>query len=200
MRSVVFQGAVALIGFTSWLGCADETPLRVAKEGCTLSSECTSPLVCAFQKCHVQCKSSKDCGAKSRCVQSDKPYFVCQLEEEATCTQNSQCAGRQMCAKDGQCHDQCSSGRDCLQDQVCTEGACADKAELKDGKLPSTIGADAGVGLGCTLATDCPSDLVCKGKVCTVECYADKDCEVYWTCKPVREGGLNRCHPPAAIP
>lgn len=199
MRFHLVPALVVASGLSLWLGCADETPLLEMKAGCTLSSECKSPLVCAFQKCHVQCKSSKDCdGGKGRCVQSDKPYYVCQFPEDALCTQNSQCARKQLCAKDGKCHDQCSSGRDCLQDQVCTEGACADTPELVGGVLASKVGEDAGVGLGCIHSTDCPGDLVCKTNVCTVECAADKDCPVTWTCKPVRPGGLSRCHPPGA--
>ena len=204
MKSSFRAASILCVGVAlgaTWLGCVDENPLGTAKSGCTLASECSSPLVCAFQKCHVQCKSSKDCAnGKGRCVQSDKPYYVCQFEEDAICTQNSQCAGRQLCARDGKCHDQCSSGRDCLQDQVCTEGACADTPELVDGGLPSTLSEDGGVGLGCIHSTDCPGDLVCKSNVCTVECYADKDCPVSWSCKPVRVGGASRCYPPGVNP
>ena len=203
MRKLLLPASACALVLTCWLGCADENALLPAKSGCTLSSECTSPLVCAFQKCHVQCKSTKDCaslGKNSRCVQSDKPYYVCQFQEDAFCKQNSECTIRQLCAKDGQCHDKCTTNRDCLQDQVCSEGACSEPAELKDGKLTSTLSEDASVGLGCVLSTDCPGDLVCRSSVCTAECFADKDCDVGWTCKPVRPGGVNRCYPPGVSP
>lgn len=178
-----------------WLGCADETPLRTTAQGCSLSSECTSPLVCAFAKCHQACKSSRDCSGKGeRCVQSDKPYYVCQKQG---CSRNSECLGKQTCAVDGQCRDQCLTQKDCLSDQVCTGGVCADTEELVSGVLPSlSPDGDSGAGQRCALPTDCPGDLVClRGGVCGPECIGDKDCLKTYMCKPLRDGGAGRCVP-----
>lgn len=189
--SLTFAGASA---FALWVGCADEAPARTVTQGCSLSSECTSPLVCAFAKCHQACKSSRDCSNGERCVQSDRPYYVCQKQG---CARNSECLGKQICAPDGQCHDQCLTQKDCLADQVCTAGACADTRELVNGVLPSVIPDAGGTGLRCTLPTDCPGDLVClRGGVCGAECIGDKDCLKTYTCKAVREGGPGRCFPP----
>ena len=184
-----------------WLGCADEAPSLTVAQGCSLSSECQSPLVCAFAKCHQACKSSRDCTKGERCVQSDRPYYVCQKQ---SCSRNSDCLGKQVCAQDGQCHDECLTQKDCLADQVCTAGACADTSELVNGALPNNAAGDGGDGTGqrCTLPTDCPGDLVClRGGVCGAECIGDKDCRKTYVCKPVRAGGPGRCFPdaPASI-
>ena len=160
---------LALAGI--WLGCADETPQLSLREGCSLTSDCTSPLVCAFAKCHQACKSSRDCSNGERCVQSDRPYYVCQKQG---CSRSSECLGKQVCAQDGQCHDQCQTAKDCLADQVCTAGACADTTELVNGALPIVTDGGSGVGQRCTLPTDCPGDLVClRGGVCGAECIGD---------------------------
>lgn len=189
--------AAAMVVTLGWLGCADEAPLAGLKEGCMLSSDCNDPLVCAFKKCHVQCKSSKDCDdGRGRCVVSEKPYYVCQFDEDAKCVRNSDCAGQQVCAADGACHDQCASARDCLSDDVCVEGVCARVAETKDGRLLTPAEAPEPEGTRCLHSTDCPGDLVCKEQVCTAECVSDKDCVLTWTCKALQPGGAGRCHPP----
>lgn len=184
------------VGLAGWLGCADETPLRELREGCALTSECRDPLVCAFKKCHVECKSSKDCPDKARCVEAEKPNYVCQFDEDSTCIRNSDCSGDQVCSRDGQCRDECSTARDCLPDQTCVESVCADARELSaEGSLPVTPNATP-EGIGCLRASDCPGDLVCKVGVCTSECVNDKDCLSSWTCRPLTSGGPGRCFPP----
>lgn len=185
--------AVVSITLTSiWLGCADEAPSLAVSQGCSLSSECKSPLVCAFARCHQACKSTRDCSNGERCVQSDKPYYVCQKQG---CTRSSECLGKQVCGVDGQCRDRCITQKDCLEDQVCVSGTCADTSELLNGTLP-TATTDAGSGQPCTLPTDCPGDLVClRGGVCGPECIGDKDCLKTFTCTPLRPGGPGRCTP-----
>lgn len=179
------------------LGCADETPLRELKEGCSLTSECRDPLVCAFKKCHVECKSSKDCPNNQRCVEAEKPYYVCQFEEDSACVRNSDCSGDQVCSRDGQCRDQCASSRDCLPDQTCVESVCADQRELNEtGQLPVAQQEQKVEGVGCLRASDCTGDLVCKLGVCTVECVNDKDCLSSWTCI-AQASGAGRCVPPS---
>ena len=197
VRFLTLSSGLAL-SLVCWLGCADEEPLRELKDGCALTSECKDPLVCAFKKCHVECKSSKDCPANARCVEAAKPYFVCQLEEDALCVRNSDCAGDQVCSRDGQCRDQCASTRDCLPDQTCVDSVCADARELDaQGALPVANGTTAPEGVACVRASDCPGDLVCKNGVCTAECVEDKDCYSSWSCRPITEGGAGRCIPPA---
>lgn len=176
--------------------CADETPLRQLKETCSLSSDCNAPLICAFQKCHVECKSSKDCAGGARCVQSQKPYFVCQADTEQRCSRNSECQGTQICARDGQCRDACVSDKDCAKEQICTERVCADKKELVDGGLSAApLAADAAAGASCNYSSDCPEDLVCREGACSEECIVDKDCTVGFFCGPLRPGNAKRCIP-----
>lgn len=189
---------VALLSVFSWVlasACVDESPLLPVRSTCALTSECTSPLICAFQKCHVECKSSKDCAAGERCVQSSKPYFVCQLAEERQCSRDGACAGSQVCGPDGQCRDGCKSAKDCPKDQVCTSSVCADVRELADGGLPASNNADGGAFAHCNYASECPGDLICRLGTCTEECIADKDCEVGRYCGTRTAGSARRCIP-----
>lgn len=185
--------SVIVAGF--WLGCADESPQKDAAQGCSLSSECKSPLVCAFAKCRQACKATRDCSPGERCVQSDKPSYICQKQG---CSRNSDCLGTQICAVDAQCRDQCLTQKDCLVDQVCSAGACADVNELVGGALPN-VHPDAGLGQRCTLPSDCPGDFVClRDGICGAECIIDKDCPRTYACTPVHPGGPGRCFPPSA--
>src|SRR5882672_6817061 len=83
---------------------SDSAPLKGLAEGCVINSDCNSPLVCAFRKCHEACRDSRDCNVQEqqRCVASDRPYHVCQLVTERDCTFNSECAGGQTCGIDFQ--------------------------------------------------------------------------------------------------
>ena len=165
---------------------ADRKRLAEISEGCLINSDCQSPLVCAFKRCHTQCEYTRDCPAGERCVPSDRPFNVCLLEDETACVYNTDCPAEHLfCAKDLKCREQCRSFRDCLSDQVCTEGACADKDELgQDGKLPDPgTQPDAGVGLGCVYNSDCPALLVCKAGSCLPECKGARDCPSGSACK-----------------
>ena len=65
---------------------SDEAPLKAVSEDCLINSDCATQLVCAFRRCHTQCKISHDCDLGQRCVVSDRPYHVCQLDKEKLCT------------------------------------------------------------------------------------------------------------------
>jgi len=163
-------------------GCSSDEPRRVA-EGCLVNTDCADPLVCAFRKCHVQCHSSRDCDPGQLCVASDRPFYVCQLEEERSCAYNSDCPLGQSCAVDLQCRDQCFATRDCLPDQVCVAGSCADVTELKEGSLISKRGeADASSGQPCLYTSQCPSPLACRNNLCSNECLAASDCVSGYDC------------------
>lgn len=49
---------------------------------CFLDSECQEPLICAFQRCHEQCTTSRDCPDGQRCVQGSGEFYACQLPDE----------------------------------------------------------------------------------------------------------------------
>lgn len=182
----------ALLLGSSWLlasGCGDDSTaekLRVSSlsEGCLINSDCKDPLVCAFKRCHDACTTSRDCPTGQRCLASDRPFHVCQLPDETDCTYHSDCPPTLVCGADKECRDQCSTHRDCLDEQSCTQGTCADDTELVDGKLPGS-GADdveAQVGQPCVYTSECSSPLVCRGGLCRAECRQDRDCEGRGSC------------------
>ncbi len=148
-------------------------------EACGINSECNAPLVCAFGRCHAGCTETRDCPPPQRCVQSDRPYRVCQLPLDQKCQYNSDCPNGEICAIDSQCRDACKSDRDCITGQVCTQGACAEPTELVGGILVATHDIDASSkGQSCIHNSDCSADLVCLASVCTFECVASRDCAV----------------------
>ena len=185
--------------------CSDEEPLEVAAlgEGCLINTDCESPLVCAFRRCHTGCEETRDCPLGQRCVVADKPFHVCQLEDEVGCSYNSQCPGAQVCAIDGQCRDQCQADRDCLTDQLCTTGTCAALDELVDGGLVPSNDAQT-TGQPCAYTSECPSDLVCRDGLCNWECFTDVDCAAYGSCTSDRrcqypDAGVTYCKPGTQI-
>jgi hypothetical protein len=174
-------------------GCGDEETVAVAAvgDGCLINTDCNAPLICAFRRCHVECGDNRDCATGQRCVQGDRPYRICQLDDERACAYNSECSGLQVCAVDGQCRDQCEADRDCVPEQVCSTGTCADPAELIDGKLPPVAGPQT-TGQPCAYTSECPPDLVCRGGLCNHECLGDADCDGF-PCNEAR-----RCERPDA--
>ena len=155
----------------------DDPPLAKLAQGCTINSDCDAPLVCAFQRCHNACESTRDCPPGLRCVASDGPLHVCQLEEERNCLYNSDCPEGQVCGTDAQCRDQCMGEADCLKEQLCISGTCAERSELRDGGLPVVV-KDSGPSTGqpCTYNTECPERLVCRMGLCQLECLTSVDC------------------------
>jgi hypothetical protein len=105
--------------------------------GCSINSDCNSPFVCAFKRCHTQCQGTVNCPAGARCVHArdvDTGVLlgnVCQLSDERACVNNSQCPATLVCGIDGQCRDLCDVDRDCVGNtQVCRVHTCADASEL----------------------------------------------------------------------
>lgn len=176
-----------LLGVTLVAGaCSDtaseERKLARLSDKCSINNDCKSPLVCAFQRCHVECEDSRDCEQPQRCVVSDRPFHVCQLSDERECVYTSECPKGQVCANDGQCRDQCSTERDCVTGQLCVSGSCADPGELSDGGLPNTNPTDGG-GTPCTFNSDCPAPQLCRAGLCLPECREDRDCPAGATCQ-----------------
>ena len=93
--SLVFGMALVLAAACT----SDDPPLAKLAEGCLINSDCNAPLVCAFQRCHNACESTRDCPPGLRCVASDGPLHVCQLEEERICLYNSDCPEGQVCCR-----------------------------------------------------------------------------------------------------
>jgi len=65
---------------------------------------------------------------------------VCQLPSEMQCTYTSQCPDPLKCAVDSKCRAACLGQSDCLSNQLCVTGVCADpdQIDLNTGSLPVT--------------------------------------------------------------
>lgn len=126
---------------------AEEKATAELSASCVLNSECKSPLVCAFTRCHEQCAEDRDCPSGQRCLAGDEDSItkgehepgVCQPPREQPCTRDRQCEVNQFCAQDGECRNECEADGDCLKNQICTpSGACANEEELEEnGDLPT---------------------------------------------------------------
>ncbi|HKQ69792.1 MAG TPA: hypothetical protein VJT73_10660 [Polyangiaceae bacterium] len=168
--------------------CSSDEPGKAVAEGCLINTDCQTPLVCAFRRCHMQCTTSRDCDTGQRCVASDRPYHVCQLEEEKSCSYNTDCPKGQTCGLDLQCRDECTADRDCVREQTCVAGTCAETIELVDGGLPALV-SDAGappVGQPCSYTSQCAGQLICLNNLCANECLGVLDCPAGSNCVNTR--------------
>jgi hypothetical protein len=208
-RSVValtLGGAVAIA-----LASCDGLQDLQLQQACVINSDCTPPLVCAFELCHQQCETTADCPTPEICVRGGGGesaadggtggvgvglYNVC---EALMCTSTTDCPSGQVCAPDGQCRDQCSSGAVCVDSascalcvsgQVCVEDVCVDSNDAGKPAWHVDASVAASVGAGCRLNSDCgDAGLVCRSGVCGVECNIDFDCVA-----PEGPGGVCRSH------
>jgi hypothetical protein len=126
--------------------CSSSTPPppTMLSTGCSINSDCTGKLICAFGSCHEQCKTSKDCNGATCLPPSD----VCELPQETMCSGMLPCVTGLTCA-DNICRAPCSPGvangstGGCLGTQSCVEiskeHVCVDSAS--DG---GTSSKDAG--------------------------------------------------------
>lgn len=181
-------------------GCDSNVDAKIAQtelgDSCLVNSDCTAPTVCAFKACHAECVSSRDCDDGARCVAASRPYKVCQLEQERQCERTADCAEGLVCGIDGECRDQCQTDGQCVEDQKCVSGTCADANELDDdGQLTPAKGTTRGAeGSPCVYVSDCSEALLCRSQACAPECKADKDCPLHQTCM------LARCVPDGSQP
>ena len=169
--------------------CASsDAPQTNPGDGCAINSDCSTPLVCAFRKCHTACLDTRDCPTNQRCMASDRPFHVCQLPTETKCGYNSDCPEGQICAVDGQCRDQCTSDRDCVSHQICTARSCAEVVELDAGALtPVVVTEESGApsnGQPCQYTSDCPTNRICRSSgLCAPECVTSRDCAAGYACQ-----------------
>lgn len=174
------------------VGCESSVNEKIAlaqlAQSCLVNSDCSEPFVCAFKACHAECESSRDCDAGARCVSAAHPYKVCQLEQERVCKITADCPTGLVCGIDGECRDQCQADSQCVENQLCVSGTCADKDELDgSGQLVPLDGKSFGTeGSPCVYVSDCADALLCRGQACLPECKADKDCPLHQTCKDTR--------------
>ncbi len=96
-------------------------------QACSINTDCNSPLICAFARCHQACRESRDCSSGERCVKSGASG-VCQLPTESKCGASAMCQSGQVCGTDQQCRTQCSPSVTCSGTDICatigTVSAC----------------------------------------------------------------------------
>jgi hypothetical protein len=142
-------GAAGTSGATGGMGTGGSAPSDFG-DPCSINSDCSAPLTCAFKRCHSPCETTRDCPAGTRCVHSidvDTGTFlfnICRLPDEAhACIKNSDCIGLEICGVDGRCRDQCETSADCVRAQVCVTKTCADPDEVPalDGGVVNPVDA-----------------------------------------------------------
>ena len=140
---------------------SEDTPLRSLDEGCLINSDCSAPLVCAFRRCHVQCKTSFDCDPGQRCVTSERPDHVCQAGSERHCSYNSDCPVGQVCGIDQECRDQCAGNSDCVPGQLCVASTCVSPAGSPRCMLVARAEAEVtNRAQPCQYSSQCPEPLI----------------------------------------
>jgi len=119
------------IAGTGATGCGNsKSQLATLAQGCTLNTDCQSPLVCVYSLCHNQCIESRDCPPTERCVSVGVDSNICELPGEASCTAGGNCPTGLVCAADNQCRNGCSATQACpVAGQGCVAGACYDPAQ-----------------------------------------------------------------------
>ncbi len=156
-------GAVLGFAFVTVVGavsCNSSSAVGL-DHGCSINSDCASQLVCAFGRCHDQCKASRDCPSGQRCIVSTSAG-VCQLAQETSCANGSLCQSGEVCGADQQCRVQCTASGGCVAGDYCltsgVSGACYSSTSSGDesaliaaGILPAdgaTIGDASSAALG----------------------------------------------------
>ena len=178
LGSVLLGAALASLSASA---CHSEVDARLELAGrsgkCRINSDCDDLLVCVFERCHQECTTSRDCDDGTRCVESGQARNACQLPDEQACSEEGRCPGSQLCGVDAECRDGCAGHDDCIEDQVCSSGTCADTSELgPEGQLTADPQRPATSLVPCSLDSDCPGTLRCAAGRCSAECETARDC------------------------
>jgi hypothetical protein len=141
------------------------TPVGLA-QGCSINSDCQSPLICAFGLCHEACTESRDCPMGELCVSAGADN-VCRLTTETSCTPGSDpCAAGLTCAADDTCRTACSATVACaVTGQICTSNACYDPPSSdagpdssSDASAPDTSTSDSSADSTVDAPPDAPAE------------------------------------------
>lgn len=158
---------------------------------CMIDSDCSGEWICAYQFCHQQCTSSKDCGPGEICFKNEKdPEVPGYCDKPRECRKSAECnlgIDRGQVCREDTCRDVCLSDSDCMGDQQCFSQVCyeicsADRpcevegeecyenrcAQFEPEQKPGEI------DMPCDLPSQCES-LNCINEKC-VGCKEDIDC------------------------
>ncbi|MBL8940308.1 MAG: putative metal-binding motif-containing protein [Archangium sp.] len=154
----------------------DVPPPSKLAEGCLLNSDCETPLVCVFRRCHQPCSDRRDCPADSDCqLSGDPPQLVC---TQVTCA-DAPCPQGQVCGVDRRCRYQCVTASDCSPKQACVENQCVWNDQLQpDGGYPPPLD-----GRACEYSSQCAVGERCsRSGQCVAECLTSVDCAATASC------------------
>jgi hypothetical protein len=137
--------AVVALGMPS---CSSSKGAVGLASGCSLNSDCDSPLVCVFGLCHEACAQQRDCPSGQLCVLAPSGGdHVCDLPGEGSCADGGTCQANETCSTLGTCGSACSASNasNCVTGQACdSNGACI--AVGDGGSGDASAGDSAGMG------------------------------------------------------
>ena len=127
VRAVLCVALVLGIVSAAAASCSSNPAQVGLAQSCSLNSDCNTPLVCVFSRCHDACHNSGDCPTGERCVSGGAGAAsdgnVCQLPTEATCSATSTCQSGEACGSDQQCRAECTPAMGCTAGDTCLPGS-----------------------------------------------------------------------------
>lgn len=173
---------IAILAVAPLLSCS-ERPELVLGEGCAINTDCSSPLGCRIGACRRICMESRDCGAGLRClIELGETSGGCQLEEEAICTNNSECPGGFDCV-----HATCTLI--CVEDSDCPVPGSVCAPEDPDDPM-SPVGCHEPLDELCIYDSDCPDTPFLY--VCAFDGTCQKECDVEGSARDCPRGHVCR--------
>jgi hypothetical protein len=164
-RTVAWAVALAPVSILVALGtpsCSSKSSAGAGQlaSGCSLNSDCADPLICIFALCHQACNAQRDCTTAGAICDKINGNGVCELPQEVACTGTgtSTCQQGLTCANQ-QCRTPCqNAATDCLEEQVCSSGACYDPSQLDAAASETGPASEGGTGTDGGGGTDATSD------------------------------------------
>lgn len=110
---------VGLLACEGILGIENARPWP---ETCALTSDCPAGLICAFERCHAECREDRDCDDGDHCLRdSSSTELACITDDEIICTD---CPDDVTCTTAG-CWNTCAHEAPCPPMQECIDAVCS---------------------------------------------------------------------------
>ena len=127
VMSVVFGLPVTVALLAGGPSCSSKPAAVGLASGCSLNSDCNSPLICVFSLCHEACNASRDCPSGRDAASRSATTTSASCRASPRAARRSPCPVGLVCAADLQCRDACTAEQPCLvSGQTCIGGACYD--------------------------------------------------------------------------